>query len=276
MTIEIADRLVKLRKKYGYSQEELADKLGLSRQAVSKWERAEASPDTDNLICLAKLYGVSLDELLATEDDVDTIVNEQVKNNSNNNEAKEEPGDDRVVINDDGVYLKSKSGKKVIINDDGVHCYDKNGKRIYKKHRKADGIIGGIEGGIYILAIVAYMLMGFLAHMWYNGWIVFFVPEIACSLARAIVYKRAGKFNMPFVSCFAFFFVCMVLPGLDANLWHIMWVVFLGIPVYYIIVNCIEKALNIRPLDHDDDDDDGDDQFETRDDEDKAVIDFSK
>ena len=79
MTIEIADRLIKLRKKYGYSQEELADKLGLSRQAVSKWERAEASPDTDNLICLAKLYGVSLDELLSTDESVETIVKEQVK-----------------------------------------------------------------------------------------------------------------------------------------------------------------------------------------------------
>ena len=67
MNIEIANRLVQLRKKNGLSQEELADKLGLSRQAVSKWERAEASPDTDNLICLAKLYGVSLDELLSTE-----------------------------------------------------------------------------------------------------------------------------------------------------------------------------------------------------------------
>ena len=85
MTIEIADRLIKLRKKHGLSQEELADKLGLSRQAVSKWERAEASPDTDNLICLAKLYGVSLDELLSTDDDVETIVKEQVKP-----EAKEE------------------------------------------------------------------------------------------------------------------------------------------------------------------------------------------
>ena len=74
MTIEIADRLIKLRKKYGYSQEELPDKLGLSRQAVSKWERAEASPDTDNLICLAKLYGVSLDELLNTDDSVEKIV----------------------------------------------------------------------------------------------------------------------------------------------------------------------------------------------------------
>ena len=53
MNIEIANRLVQLRKQNHLSQEELAAKLGLSRQAVSKWERAEASPDTDNLILLA-------------------------------------------------------------------------------------------------------------------------------------------------------------------------------------------------------------------------------
>ena len=81
MNIEIADKLVELRKKNGYSQEELAAKLGLSRQAISKWERAEASPDTDNLICLAKLYGVSLDELLKNDDDVETIVKEQMNSN---------------------------------------------------------------------------------------------------------------------------------------------------------------------------------------------------
>ena len=64
MNIEIADRLVALRRAHGYSQEELATRLGVSRQAVSKWERAESSPDTDNLIALARLYSVSLDELL--------------------------------------------------------------------------------------------------------------------------------------------------------------------------------------------------------------------
>ena len=52
MNIETANRLVQLRKENGYSQEMLADKLGISRQAVSKWERAEASPDTDNLCLL--------------------------------------------------------------------------------------------------------------------------------------------------------------------------------------------------------------------------------
>ena len=64
MNIQFADRLVALRREQGWSQEELAIRLGVSRQAVSKWERAEASPDTDNLIALARLYGISLDQLL--------------------------------------------------------------------------------------------------------------------------------------------------------------------------------------------------------------------
>jgi len=55
MDVKVANRLVMLRAKYGLSQEELAEKIGVSRQAVSKWERAESSPDTDNLIALAKI-----------------------------------------------------------------------------------------------------------------------------------------------------------------------------------------------------------------------------
>jgi transcriptional regulator with XRE-family HTH domain len=56
--------LYDLRRKAGMSQEELADKLGVSRQAVSKWECGDSMPDTDNLITISKLYSISLDELV--------------------------------------------------------------------------------------------------------------------------------------------------------------------------------------------------------------------
>lgn len=58
MNIEIANRLVTFRKKNNLSQESLAEKLGISRQAISKWERAESSPDTDNLILSENLPGL--------------------------------------------------------------------------------------------------------------------------------------------------------------------------------------------------------------------------
>ena len=60
----LGQRIQDFRKGMGLSQEALGEALGVSRQAVSKWERTEASPDTDNLIALAGLYGVSLDSLV--------------------------------------------------------------------------------------------------------------------------------------------------------------------------------------------------------------------
>ena len=64
MNIEIAQRLYELRRKHGFSQESLAAALGLSRQAISKWERSESAPDMGNLIALADLYDMTIDELI--------------------------------------------------------------------------------------------------------------------------------------------------------------------------------------------------------------------
>ena len=267
MTIEIADRLVKLRKKYGYSQEELADKLGLSRQAVSKWERAEASPDTDNLICLAKLYGVSLDELLATDEDIDTIVDEQVKEEP---KAEEKSKNERVIIDDDGIRVNKKDGGTVIIDDDGIVCTDKDGnitkhRRRYceKKHDKAMAVIGCIEGLLFTLSLIAFFLLGFLLDLWTSSWLVLFIPEIVCSVARAIRKKNAHQFNMPFFAVFIYFFFCLMLPDLIPGFpayWHILWVVFLLIPAYYTAVGTIHKITDKKAdKDDDDDDDEGDD-----------------
>src|SRR5699024_9661469 len=94
MNVEIAQRLAAMRREQGYSQEELAERLGLSRQAVSKWERAESSPDIGNIVALAKLYGVTVDELLSLEEDIadledDVRFEQQDKRTSAEEEAKQ-------------------------------------------------------------------------------------------------------------------------------------------------------------------------------------------
>lgn len=60
----LADKIVDLRKKSGWSQEELAEKLNVSRQAISKWEGAQSVPDMGRIIQLSELFGVSTDYLL--------------------------------------------------------------------------------------------------------------------------------------------------------------------------------------------------------------------
>lgn len=62
-----ADKLIELRKKSGWSQEELAEQMNVTRQSVSKWEGAQSVPDLEKIIQLSKLFGVSTDYLLKDE-----------------------------------------------------------------------------------------------------------------------------------------------------------------------------------------------------------------
>ncbi len=66
--MNIADKILKLRKELGLSQEALAEKLEVSRQSVSKWESGAALPDTDKIIAMSKLFGVSTDYLLMNDE----------------------------------------------------------------------------------------------------------------------------------------------------------------------------------------------------------------
>jgi len=320
MNIEIANRLVELRKKSGLSQEELAAKLGLSRQAVSKWERAEASPDTDNLICLAKLYGVSLDDLLDTDQSVDEIVEEQVKpgaeaphpqdtgtgsttsnpnpqasNQTNSGQTSTQSerqdqgsktdihddginfttGEDKKSFDQAGIHVSSRNGTRVDIGPDGIHVQDENGAVRHAHHvsidmpssrrkrfRTAQSIA---SGSVAILAVIAYLLCGFLIPSSYYGWgcswIVFFLIPLVPSFVEAIYKRKFCAFAYPVLVTAVY-----LLLGMVWGFWNPYWVLFLTIPVYYIIFEPIDKAIRVHyfgdvevDVDLDDDDDDDDD-----------------
>ena len=65
--MKLSDKIIQLRKAKGWSQEELAERLKVSRQAISRWEGATAQPDVANVLQLSKLFGVTTDYLLNDE-----------------------------------------------------------------------------------------------------------------------------------------------------------------------------------------------------------------
>lgn len=67
--MNLKDKLQFLRKQNGYSQEQLADKLGIARQTISKWENGQAVPELNGLILLSDLYGVTIDRIVKDHDE---------------------------------------------------------------------------------------------------------------------------------------------------------------------------------------------------------------
>ena len=76
-----ADKILKLRKEQGLSQEAFSEKLGVSRQSVSKWESGVSVPDTEKILAMSELFGVSTDYLLK---DAEEVISE-------NDEIEKEP-----------------------------------------------------------------------------------------------------------------------------------------------------------------------------------------
>ncbi|MCQ2742610.1 MAG: helix-turn-helix domain-containing protein [Bacilli bacterium] len=69
--MDLGSKITKLRKRKGYSQEQLAQKMGVSRQSVFKWESGENTPDIDKIKRLTEIFGVTFDDLLNDEIDID-------------------------------------------------------------------------------------------------------------------------------------------------------------------------------------------------------------
>lgn len=72
--MKLEEKLQLLRKKNGYSQEQLSDKIGIARQTISKWENGQAIPELNGLILLSELYGVTIDRIVKDEDECNTVL----------------------------------------------------------------------------------------------------------------------------------------------------------------------------------------------------------
>ena len=261
MNIETANRLYQYRKKMGLSQEELAERIGVSRQAVSKWERAEASPDTDNLIELANVYGLTLDELLkgsagdAAQEapaDADAQTDEQASGSESGADSEGfsvRDSGDSVHIGRGGIHITDRDGTEVHIDHKGIFVNENGEQKVYTDEdghvHKCEAVIdceqknehtSWISACYPILTVIAYLLFGFfnVCGGWGYGWIVFLTIPIYYSVIDAVKKRNPNHFAYA-----VFAVIVFLILGFAGGWWHPGWVVFLTIPVYHAIANSI-------------------------------------
>ncbi|MGM9873903.1 MAG: helix-turn-helix domain-containing protein [Bacilli bacterium] len=270
------ERLYKYRKRMGLSQEELADKLNVSRQAVSKWERDESLPDTNNLLAMAKLYNVSLDDLLnkdpITDDSVDSEVvdddkkktiddltdeelNNEIRktikkkiiiglnkiddsNDEDDDEDEEEEQEDKEFEKTVKSKIRNRIIREIDDDDDDDDDDERRNNRLKNKHRQLHNLSNILRGSLYLMVTVAYLLLGFLCNGWAIYWTLYFVPEIVCSIIDCFIFETSKRFNIAFAVLFSYLFV-----GMYCGIWHPTWIEFFAIPLYYTIASPIEKAI---------------------------------
>lgn len=132
--MEFNNKLYELRKQKGFSQEELANRLNVSRQTVSKWEVGDSTPDMEKLVAMSDLFGISLDELVLDKS------------------PEPAPVEQMPVKSELYSEIKTDIKEKVLT--------DKNKKKVRK---------GLLVTGIVLGAIIAIDLISFVIYVALNG-----------------------------------------------------------------------------------------------------------
>lgn len=204
MSIKQGEYLKKLRTENNLSQEKLGEKLGLSRQSISKWEQGNAVPDIENIMKLAKLYNVSVDSIVNGEE-----------------EKKEEISKEKKIPEID-INLASESTKQK------EKAYAEKGRKQEKKKVHHTWVFYSYP----VLMVILYAVLGvlFSPKGWYMGWIVFLT--IPLFYTGVLAYNK----KKPVIFCYpVLMLIIYLLGGFFLKLWHPLWIIFLTIPIFYII-----------------------------------------
>lgn len=190
--MQLGEKLQLLRSKNGMSQEELAERLGISRQSVSKWESGQSVPDLKKLIILSDIYNVTIDNLVKDSDEYD-ILQEKDAKDSKVNIIDNDTKSTQIIINLHGGRLEYEyKSKRTLLGLPLIHINIGNG------FKKAKGIvaIGNISYGIVSAGIISLGVLSFGCMS--IGIISLAAISIALLLAIGVI--SIGTFSMGAIS----------------------------------------------------------------------------
>lgn len=218
--MSIGGKLYELRKKKGLSQEEVADKLNVSRQTVSKWETDQSMPEFDKIVPICELYSITADELLTGIKKEEKV--EETISKSDTTSVKEQEGVNkkRALGIGIGVFLYFVAVVWVMITvpvmrmnpivSSGVFLLIAGiatfviiyTSMVYKKEKKEEpkerihptkALANQVNSIIAIFFTVIYLLISFLTMAWHITWILWIVYACIAEIVKLIFMLRGDS-----------------------------------------------------------------------------------
>ena len=226
--MNFGEKLYELRKSKNLSQEEVADKLSVTRQTVSKWETNQSTPDFDKIIPLCELFEISTDELLRgkklEENDSinDTVTNGQTLQSEIIQEQEKEPSKQEVrrksaevvstsifmyvadvaflmvaipvfkwnpvVVTTLFLVIIAWATARIVRNYMSAPKYEKT-----KEEEKEDKVLKQIEDIIGAICVAIYFIVSFMTMAWHITWVIFIIDGLICQIIKLIFMLKEDK-----------------------------------------------------------------------------------
>lgn len=192
----IGERLLKLRKERNLSQEELANKLDVSRQSISKWETDQSMPDFDKIVSLCEYFGITTDELLTGNKDIVEAKEIDTRSKFARNIAISvglyifslvvlilfAAGFDQPIIGVCAFFTLIAIATGLIIYSSIM--YGK--KRKKENHENENSQVKLVTEAANLLLIVLYFIVSFLTSAWHITWVIFLIMAAVDTIIKIL------------------------------------------------------------------------------------------
>lgn len=211
--MNLGEKLFELRKAKNLTQDDMAEKLNVTRQTVSKWETNQSTPDFDKIMPLCELFEIGVEELLTgkkTEEREEKKKEEKVLTRQ---EIKERSA--KIVSGSVFIYIAAVAfvaiavavqhtnpiiassvfllligwaTARIIRNYMSIPKFEKT-----KAEKRQDAIQRQINGIIYCIGIAIYFIVSFITLAWHITWIIFVIAGLICQVIRLIFMLKEGE-----------------------------------------------------------------------------------
>jgi len=246
--------LYSLRKEKGMTQMELADRLGVTNKAVSKWETGDAMPETSLLLPISRIFDVSVDELLAGERKLNKQAGERETNAQNEDAADQKSGGNDEIKVDFSAEKNNGSAEFDVKKHIFARCGDECGPKTM-----LDVIGGALCSATVLIGIVAFLIIGGVTGDWHPFWVLIpacaFLSGIfgaifdACNKEKRRIKKERGENPIVGAICAVIMLISLTVfltLGAFLDMWHPIWIIVVVGAILCAIIGVAEKIVTYR------------------------------